>query len=124
MSASILTSTKAKLGLAESYTVFDDQIIDYINGVFSTVAQLGIGPPEGFEIVDDTEEWDDILVANRHLNVVKSYVFLKVRQLFDPPSTGYLVTAMNEQIKELEWRMNTYREEAAWVSPAPPAEIE
>jgi hypothetical protein len=117
MTDSILNSTKEKLGLAVDYTVFDSQVIDFINAAFSTVAQLGIGPPEGFELVDDSAEWDDILVSNKHLNAVKSYVFLKVRQLFDPPTTGYLVTAMEKQITELEWRLNTYREEAAWVPP-------
>ena len=122
MTTSILNSTKEKLGVQASYTVFDNQIIDFINGVFSTVAQLGIGPPDGFEIVDDTAEWDDILVSNKHLNAVKSYVFLKVRQLFDPPTTGYLVTAMEEQIRGLEWRLNVYREEAAWVPPVTPDE--
>jgi hypothetical protein len=122
MTTSILNSTKEKLGIAADYNVFDNQIIDFINAVFSTVAQLGIGPPDGFEIADDTAEWDDILVANRHLNAVKSYVFLRVRVLFDPPTTGYHVTAMDNQIKELEWRLNTYREEAAWVPPVTPEE--
>ena len=122
MTNSILTSTKEKLGLTEDYTVFDSQIIDFINAVFSTVAQLGIGPPEGYAITDDTDEWDDILVANKHLNAVKSYVFLRVRVLFDPPTTGYHMTAMNEQILQLEWRLNTYREEAAWVPPVTPEE--
>lgn len=122
MTNSILLSTKEKLGVSPQETGFDSQLIDYINGALSTVAQLGIGPPEGYEIVDETNEWDDILVSNRHLNAVKSYVFLKVRMLFDPPTTGYLVEAMQKQITELEWRLNVYREGTLWVPPTPEEE--
>jgi hypothetical protein len=122
MTESILTSTKEKLGLVEEYEVFDSQIIDFINAAFSTVTQLGIGPPESYVVTDKTDEWDDILVGDKNLNPVKSYVFLKTKMLFDPPQTGYLVTAMENQITQLEWRLNTYREEEAWVPPTTPDE--
>lgn len=117
METSILISTKKILGIAEDYTVFDDVIVTHINSAFSTLTQLGIGPPSGFMIEDETAEWGDFLGVDPDLqfNSVRSYVFLKVRMLFDPPQTSYLISAMEKQIQELEWRLNTRREETDWV---------
>jgi hypothetical protein len=118
MIMSILNSTKKVLGLAEDYTVFDEDLIMHINTAFSTLTQLGVGPAEGFMINSAVEEWDDFNVENDlQYNSVKSYVFLRVRQLFDPPQTSYLISATDQQIKELEWRLNTHREETEWVDP-------
>lgn len=117
MEASILNSTKKILGLDASYTVFDLDIMMHINSVFVTVAQLGIGPAEGFMIEDESAEWTDFLGDDLKLNNVKTYVYLRVRMLFDPPSTSFHITAINEQIKELEWRLNTQREGESWVTP-------
>ena len=121
MEQSILTSTKKILGIAEDYTVFDLDIITHINTAFSTLAQLGVGPPAGFMIDDHTYMWEDFLgeTPDFQNNSVKSYVFLKVRQLFDPPQTSYLIAATEKQIQELEWRLNTHREETEWVDPDP-----
>jgi hypothetical protein len=120
METSILKSTKKVLGIADDYTVFDLDIITHINTAFSTLTQLGVGPPEGFMIEDDGPEWYDFIDDDMQYNAVKSYVFLRVRSLFDPPSTSYFVTAMENQIKELEWRLNVHREETGWVDPDPP----
>jgi hypothetical protein len=119
MELSILTSTKKILGIAEDYTVFDLDIITHINTAFSTLTQLGIGPPTGFMIEDATTEWADFINDDLQYNAVKSYVFLRVRLLFDPPTTSYLITAYNEQIKEFEWRLNSHREETGWTNPNP-----
>ncbi|QPL14660.1 hypothetical protein SEA_SCHWARTZ33_15 [Gordonia phage Schwartz33] len=110
MSESILTSTKKILGIAEDYDAFDMDIIMHINSALSTLNQLGLGPEEGFMILDDSEEWGDLLEDDMRLNSIKTYVYLKVRIIFDPPSTSFVLTAMQEQIKELEWRLNAYRE--------------
>jgi hypothetical protein len=120
MEASILTSTKKILGIAEDYTVFDLDIITHINSAFSTLTQLGVGPPQGFMITDATAQWDSFIANDSQYNPVKSYVFLRVRQLFDPPSTSYLITAVEKQIQELEWRLNVHREGLDWVDPNPP----
>jgi hypothetical protein len=117
MELSILTSTKKILGIAEDYTVFDLDIITHINTAFSTLTQLGVGPEEGFMIEDASTEWDDFIVDDLQYNAVKSYVFLKVRQLFDPPTTSYLIAAFEKQIQELEWRLNVHREETGWIDP-------
>jgi hypothetical protein len=120
MEQSILNSTKKILGLSEDYTVFDLDIITHINSAFSTLTQLGIGPAEGFMIDDATYMWEDfIVVEDFQYNSVKSYVFLKVRQLFDPPQTSYLISAVERQIQELEWRLNVHREETGWTDPDP-----
>ena len=110
MDESILNSVKKILGIASDYDAFDTDIIIHINSVFSTLNQLGLGPDEGFMIEDDSAVWGDFLLDDMRLNSVKTYVYLKVRILFDPPTTGFTLTALQEQIKELEWRLNVYRE--------------
>lgn len=117
MIASILSSTKKSLNLAEDYEAFDPDIIMHINSVFSTLNQLGVGPADGFMIEDKETTWDAFLGSDPRLNHVKTYVFLRVKLLFDPPSTGFHTTAIEHQIKELEWRLNVQREDTAWVDP-------
>ena len=110
MTDSILNSTKKVLGIAEDYAEFDLDIVLHINSVFSTLRQLGIGPAEGFMIEDDGITWDSFLRGDKRFNAFKTYVYLRVRLLFDPPISSFAVTAMQEQIKELEWRLNVDRE--------------
>lgn len=120
MEQSILTSTKKILGIAEDYTVFDLDIITHINTSFSTLAQLGVGPAAGFMIEDSSAVWEDFIGSDDiQYNSVRSYVFLKVRQLFDPPTTSYLISAVERQISEFEWRLNVYREQTEWIDPDP-----
>lgn len=113
MSNSILIATKKALDIPEDLAVFDGQIIMHINTVFSTLNQLGIGPDPGFEIEDATTTWDAFLGAEPRLNMVKTYMYLRVRLIFDPPTTSFAISAMNEQRTELEWRINIARE--SWV---------
>jgi hypothetical protein len=123
MENSILISTKKILGIAEDYTAFDLDVITHINSAFSTLTQLGVGPATGFMIEDETAQWSDFVdVSGEDLqyNSVKTYVFLRVRMLFDPPQTSYLITATEKQLQELEWRLNVHREETDWVDPRPP----
>jgi hypothetical protein len=107
---SILNGTKKILGLNSDYLAFDFDIITHINAAFSTLNQLGVGPEDGFFIEDSTANWEDFVVPANQLNLVKTYVYLKVRFLFDPPTTSFLLDAMNNQIKEYEWRLNLFRE--------------
>jgi len=116
MENSILISTKKMLYLAEEDTAFDHDVVVHINSVFADLHQLGIGPADGYAIDDaGTETWDDYItlgVLPMPLQSVRSYVFLRVKLLFDPPTTGYLVEATNEQIQKAEWRLNVAREAA------------
>lgn len=110
METSILTSTKKILGLVEEYEYFDLDILTHINSVFVILSQLGVGPVEGFMIEDKDAEWSDFDVPQELLNLVRTYAFLKVRMLFDPPTTSFLIEATNNQIKEYEWRLSVWRE--------------
>ena len=103
---SILTSVKKLLGIAEDYTAFDTDLVLHINSVFLTLSQLGVGPEEGFAITSKYETWDDYMESGALLNAIKSYVYLKVRLLFDPPSSSSVSDSMRNMISELEWRIN------------------
>ena len=104
---SILTSIKKLLGIAEEYEHFDPDIIMHINSVFMTLTQLGVGPSEGFYIEDDEAIWSDFITDPNKLQAVKTYVYLKVRLVFDSSSLGSATLAAYErQIQELEWRLN------------------
>lgn len=117
MSASILTSVKKVLNLPEAYTAFDEDVLMHINSVLSTINQLGIGPEGGLTIADATPTWAALIGADPRLNFVKSYVYLRVRMLFDPPTTSFHIAAVEKQYQEFEWRMNVYRESTEWVDP-------
>jgi len=126
MTDSILDSTKKNIGLDADYTAFDPDVIMHINSVFFTLNQLGIGPEAGFAIEDSAAVWSDFLGSDPRLNAVKTYVTLRVRLLFDPPATSFTIESMERQIEELEWRLNVYREETAWVDPTmepPPDDV-
>ena len=103
---SILTSIKKMLGIAEEYEQFDADIIMHINSVFMILTQLGVGPSEGFSIEDDSAIWSDFIQYSTNIESVKSYVYLRVKLLFDSTSLGSpVIEAMNRQISELEWRL-------------------
>ncbi len=116
---SILDSVKKVLGFDSDYTAFDTDIIMHINSVFSILYQLGIGPDEGFSIDDHTSTWSEFLGTVANANSVKTYVYLRVRILFDPPTTSYLIDALTQQIQEIEWRLNIQREGESWTNPNP-----
>ena len=103
---SILTSIKKLLGIDESYEAFDKDIIMHINSVFSILNQLGVGPEGGFSISDKDSVWIDFIQDATDLEMVRSYVYLKVRLMFDPPSAAALIDSMNQMINEYEWRLN------------------
>ena len=103
---SILISVKKSMGIAEECEDFDDELILFINSVFSTLNQLGVGPETGFAIQDDIANWSDYLNDDLNLNSVKTYVCLKVKLMFDPPNSSTVIEAINREIKELEWRIN------------------
>ena len=103
---SILTSIKKQLGITAEYDHFDPDIIMHINTVFMILNQLGVGPEKGFYIEDDTATWADFLDDPTQLQMVKTYMGLKVRVLFDPSNNGTIANAINQSIAEFEWRLN------------------
>lgn len=107
MNDSILNDIKKLLGIMESYEHFDVDIIIHINTAFSTLTQLGVGPSDGFSITNKTETWADF-IGDDYLKFqsVKTYIYLKVRMIFDPPSNSSATEAIKSTISELEWRLN------------------
>ena len=105
MEDSILNSIKKLLGIDEYYTQFDADIIMHINSVFMILTQIGAGPENGFSIVDKTNTWKEFIQNENAIEDVKSYMYLKVRMLFDPPTSTAVMDAMNRSINELEWRI-------------------
>ena len=103
---SILDTTKKALGISPEYDVFDVDIIMHINSVFSTLQQLGLGPKDGFSIEDNTKLWSEFIGDTKNIEAVRSYMYLRVRLLFDPPATSFAITAFEKQAQELEWRLN------------------
>ena len=103
---SILTSIKKLLGISEDYTQFDSDLIMHINTVFLNLTQLGVGPEKGFSIQNANDAWSDFIDNNTQLQAVKSYMYLKVKLLFDPPLSSSVIESMNRMIAELEFRLN------------------
>ena len=107
---SILTSIKKLIGYPEEYEQFDPDIIIHINSVFAILYQLGVGPADGFVIKDKNTKWSDYIGDDKLLESVKTYVYMKVRLVFDPPSSSFVLESIKEMIKEYEWRLNAFAE--------------
>lgn len=106
MSESILTSVKKNLGIIEDDTSFDSDIILDINGIFPVLFQIGIGP-EGFQIEDKEATWEDYLGEEiSKISLVKPYMYLQVKMIFDPPSSASVISAYENRIAEYTWRLN------------------
>ena len=110
---SILTSIKKLLGITAEYKQFDPDLIIHINSVFLILKQLGIGPEQGFSISGEYETWDQFLPeGSTNLEAVKSFMHIKVKLLFDPPTSSAVMEAMNRIASEYEWRLNVEAESA------------
>lgn len=103
---SILTTIKKMLGLEESYEVFDDEIIVHINSAFMMLNQLGVGPKDPFYISDKTAKWSDFTKNFTNIESVKSFIYIQVRILFDPPTSSFVLDALTRQAAEYAWRLN------------------
>jgi hypothetical protein len=117
MEESILQSTKNKLGVSSAQTVFDDEILGFINTAFGTLHQLGIGPEAGYVVDSIVDEWDAFFddsvdpIPQAMRAMIKTYVYLVARVLFDPPSVSFVLRSLQDQIREHEWRLSVYRDE-------------
>lgn len=106
MDKSILNTIKRMLGLEPDYTPFDTEILIHINSVFMVLQQLGVGPKDGFSITGPDEVWSDYISDTKNLEALKSYIYLRVKTVFDPPQSGTVMEAMKQQIDEYTWRLN------------------
>ena len=103
---SILNSVKQLLGISEDNTDFDVNVITYINSVFMILNQMGVGPDIPFVISDETSTWHDFSDEINTMESVKAYVPLKVKIMFDPPTSSATMDALKYIISEHEWRLN------------------
>lgn len=103
---SILKYIRKAVGPSEAYDYFDPELIVFINSAFSRLHQLGVGPKDAFKIEDDKATWSNFLGDTNNLEDVKEYVYLKVRVVFDPPSSQAVLTHFNKKIEDLEWLLN------------------
>ena len=113
---SILTSVKKIIGISEEDESFDTDLIMHINSVLMILNQLGVGPEDGFSITDKSAVWTDIIGDNKLIEATKTFVGLKVRLIFDPPTSSAVLDSINKTISELEWRINVMVENKANVS--------
>lgn len=110
--SSILLSVKDALGLVPEYTPFDNAVIMHINTTLGILYQLGIGPSDRqYTITGKEEQWTDFISSQNDIEFVRSYMYMKVRMLFDPPTTATLYDAFGNQIKEMEWRLRVAGDE-------------
>lgn len=107
---SILNTVKQMCNVAQFDEAFDGDLIVYINSVFTILNQLGVGPKDGFSITDDTTTWDDYLSGDISIELVKSYVPMKVKLMFDPPQNGSALENLKELVAESEWRLNVAKD--------------
>lgn len=105
---SILDSIKQMLGIAAEDTNFDKELIIHINGALMIMTQLGVGPQQGFLITSKDNAWAELLGDREDLNLVQSDIYLRVKLMFDPPTNSFLVTSIEKQIKEYEWRIEAW----------------
>lgn len=111
MTESILTSIKKLLHMGEDYTAFDADVIIHINTVFMTLHQLGVGPEEGFRIEDKYSTWDEFIEDEDNLDAVKTYIYLNVKLVFDPPLNASVMESMKQLIDKYEWRLTVQAEQ-------------
>lgn len=112
---SILDSIKKVLGVDPDFTNFDLDITMFINAAFGSLQQIGVGPDTGFFIEDNTALWSSYTSRTDLLGMVKTYVSMKVRLVFDPPATSFVLESFNAMILQLEWRINVMAEDETIV---------
>ena len=103
---SILTSIKKLLGISKEYEHFDNDLIMHINSVFLILTQLGVGPKNGFIIEDESALWTDFIEDPTRLQAIKTYIYQKVKLIFDPPLNSSVLEATKQMVAEFEWRLN------------------
>lgn len=111
MNESILNTIKTMIGLSPDDAEFNTDILVFVNSALMTLRQIGIGPQNGFSVSDSTQTWSEFIEDIRYYESVKSYIYLKVRLMFDPPATSYVSEQMKTEIQEIEWRLKVEKEE-------------
>ena len=105
MEESILKTIKQLIGCPDDFEQFDLDLMIHINSAFATLTHLGVGPKEGYRITGADNVWREFEDDAQKLSLIKDYVYIKTRLLFDPPTSGSLMDSLKEQLKEMEWRL-------------------
>lgn len=116
MEDSILISIKKLIGLEADDTSFDVDLIMHINSAIDVLRQLGVDKDSGFYVEDDSATWDEYLQSSEYFQLVKTYIYMKVRKWFDPPQNGTTMDALSSSIAELEWRINVTVDPEMWTA--------
>lgn len=111
---SILISVKKALNLAADYDPFDPELIMLINSEFAVLYQVKVGPSEPYEIVDATNEWSEFIQDRKSINMVKTYIFARVKQLFDPEVNSFTQEARRKIADEMLFRLNVISDPREW----------
>jgi hypothetical protein len=117
MATSILNAAKETLGIAEEDPAFDIELTIHINSVLADLNDFGVGPVAGHEITGPEDTWEDFLGSEKKLNTAKSYMYLRLRLIFDPPATGPATESFNKQAEQMAWRLQTRQEVAILEDP-------
>lgn len=112
----ILEDIRHAIGLGDEHTFFDSDLILHVNSTFDIIHQLGAGPIDGFVIEDGSETWDDYFAGYKTIEFIKTYMYISVKLVFDPPQNSFLVKALEDKQKEYEWRINVAAESKYWKS--------
>ena len=102
---SVLLSTKQMLGISPEDTSFDVNVIMSINTALTILMDLGLTEVEDQIVTSDKMTWDELLGGRTDIEYVKTYIYQKVKLIFDPPTSTAAIDAMQRSISELEWRI-------------------
>lgn len=105
MEESILKTIKQLIGCPDDFEQFDLDLAIHINSAFAALTQLGVGPKEGYRITSPDNVWSEFEEDTQKSSLIKDYVYIKTRLLFDPPTSSALMDSLKEQLKEMEWRL-------------------
>lgn len=109
MNKSILDTIKEMLGIDKDCEAYDQDLIVFVNGVFSTLYQIGVGD-RPVSISNKFQEWSSLFSEDDLIDLIKNYTFLKVKLIFDPPSNSFVMDSIKKQIEEYEWRIHVQAE--------------
>lgn len=120
---SILKSIKKLLGLHADDTSFDTDVLIYINSAFATLKELGVNNGELVVVEDADKAWSSTTISDEALPMVKTYIYLKARLIFDPPGTSFAIAALEKIMEEQEWRLREFHDDTVSTT-YPPDPIE
>ena len=106
MEESILITIKKMIGFDKDYDYFDTDLIVQINSCFSILGDLDLGPEEGFFITGEQQKWSEFIFTPSYLGMIKNYIFIKTKLVFDRPETAYAIQSLTKMAEELEWRLH------------------